>query len=38
MDEELVDLNVRYVKQPEPAIPEDISAHELLRMVYRGRD
>src|SRR5262249_53801335 len=38
MSEELVDLNVRYVKEvDEPSIPEDIKALELLQMAYRGK-
>jgi hypothetical protein len=38
MTEELVDLNVRYMKEAdEPSIPEGITALELLRLAYRGK-
>jgi hypothetical protein len=36
MDEELIDLNVRYMKEPEPVLPEGTTAKQALEMVYRG--
>ena len=36
MDEEVVDLNVRIIKEPE-VIAEDIMALPLLQMAYRGQ-
>jgi hypothetical protein len=36
MDDELIDLNVRYMKEPEPALPEGTTAKQALEMVYRG--
>ena len=36
MDYELVDLNVRYMKEPEPALSEGTTAKQALEMVYRG--
>jgi hypothetical protein len=36
MDDELIDLNVRYVKEPEPVLPEGTTAKQALEMVYRG--
>jgi hypothetical protein len=35
MDEELIDLNVRYMKEPEPVLPEGTTAKQALEMVYR---
>jgi hypothetical protein len=38
MNDELVDLNVRYMKEPEPepVLPEGTTAKQALEMVYRG--
>jgi hypothetical protein len=37
MDNELIDLNVRYMKEPEePVLPEGTTAKQALEMVYRG--
>ena len=36
MDEEVVDLNVRIIKEPE-MIPDNIGALPLLQMAYRGQ-
>ena len=38
MDDELFDVNVRYMKEPEPepVLPEGTTAKQALEMVYRG--
>ena len=38
MDDELIDLNIRYMKEPEaePVLPEGTTAKQALEMVYRG--
>jgi hypothetical protein len=37
MNEELVDLNVRYMEEVKDELPENIGALELLQLAYRGK-